>query len=78
MVPDLTIAEHALSGREKDKTGLMYLACANADGSERFPIMVIGKAERPSCFKKNYGHQLGFDYWNNGMAWMITVLFRMD
>ena len=73
MAPDKTIAERPLSGRKKDKTRITYLACANADGSERFPLMVIGKAERP--FKKLYGHQLGFDYYSHGKAWMTAMLF---
>ena len=75
MAPDKPIAERPLSGRKKDKTRITYLACANADGSERFPLMVVGKAERPRPFKKRYEHQLGFDYYSNGKAWMTAMFF---
>lgn len=77
MAPDRTIAHEVLEGRKKDKTRLTYLACGNADGSETFPLMIIGKALKPRPFKGMTGQQHGFDYWNNKKAWMTSVLFFM-
>lgn len=74
MAPDFNIAEGALRGHEEDQTRITYLACANADGSEGFPLMVIDKADRPRPFKKKYWHQLKFDYWNTEKAHMTGML----
>lgn len=74
LAPDRPIA---LEGRKKDRTRLTYLACANADGSERFPLMIIGKTLKPRPFKGMTGQQYGFDYWYNKKAWMTSVLFFM-
>ncbi len=64
-----------MSGRKKDKVRLSYLVCANADGTEKFPFMIIEKSKRPRCFKKKSGQELGFDYWNNKRAWMRSDIF---
>lgn len=75
MAPDRTIASERLPGRKCEKVRLTYLACCNADGSERLPLMCIGKAKKPRCFKKQEGQQLGFDYHANKKAWMTSALF---
>lgn len=64
-----------MAGRKKDKTRLTYLACANADGSEKIPLLCIDRAHKPRPFKKKTGQELGFDYHNNQKAWMTSVLF---
>lgn len=75
LAPCKTIAHEQMSGRKKDKVRLTYLLCANADGTEQFPLMVIGKAKKPRCFRQKTGQELGFDYWNNTKAWMRTDIF---
>lgn len=75
MPPDRTISAHPLPGRKKDKKRLTVLVCANASGSEKFPLMIIGNAQRPRCFRKLSGAQHGFDYWSNKKAWMTSALF---
>lgn len=75
MAPDRTIAMERLPGLKKEKVRLTYLACCNATGSEKIPLMCIGKANKPRCFKKKSGAELGFDYYSNGRARMTTPLF---
>ena len=36
--------------RKKEK--LAYLSCVNADGSEKYPMFVIGRSKNPRCFEK--------------------------
>jgi len=38
-------------GGKLSKERLTILACANADGSEKLPLLVIGKSKKPRCFK---------------------------
>jgi hypothetical protein len=53
----------------------MGIGC-NADGSEKLPIVFIGKSAKPRCFKKKTPEQLGFYYRNNKTAWMTMVIFE--
>lgn len=53
-----------------------WYSTANADGSEKLPPFVIGKAERPRAFDKKTGDQLGFYYRSNAKAWMTVALYR--
>ena len=48
----------------------------NADGSEKLPAFIIGKAAKPRAFKKKTGAQLGFYYRFNAKAWMTTALYQ--
>eukprot|EP00171_Calliarthron_tuberculosum_P003734 IDg3734t1 len=75
LAPTPTIAGGPMPGRKKQKSRLTYLACCNANSSEKFPLMVIGKAKKPRAFRGKTGQELGFDYYNNKKAWMTSVLF---
>lgn len=44
------------------KDRITLLVCANADGSEKVELMIIGTAKKPHPFKKKCGEELGFDY----------------
>jgi DDE superfamily endonuclease len=58
------------------KVQLTYVFTSNADGSEKLPPIVIGKAHKPRAFQKKTGTWLGFYYWNNVKAWMTLVLYQ--
>lgn len=73
--PGWTLSKTPVSGHKQDKTRITCLACCNWDGSEKFPLMVIGRANRPRPFGKKSGQELGFDYHHNKKAWMNQVLF---
>lgn len=59
-----------------DKNRITLALSANANGSERLPILFIGHAARPHCFKGNTGAELGFDYKSNKKARMTCQFFR--
>lgn len=73
--PGWSLSAKAAPGFKKDKTRMSFLACCNSDGSEKFPLMIIGNALRPRPFHGKYGHDLGFDYYANKKAWMTQLLF---
>lgn len=75
MAPTTTVAAAKLAGRKKEKERISVLACANAEGSEKFELMIIGKSRKPRAFKKRTGSELGFDYHANKKAWMTQTLF---
>ena len=76
MTPDRGLSDRKQSGVKSKKTRLTYAFTANADGSEKLPPFIIGKAARPRAFNKKTGAQLGFYYWNNAKAWMTTQLYQ--
>ena len=53
MAPTVTIARDQVEGLKKDKTRLTVALTANADGTDKRDLFIIGKSERPRCFKKN-------------------------
>ena len=58
------------------KRRLTFLACSNADGTEKFLLFIIGKSLKPRCFKGNSASDLGFDYTRNSKAWMNWNIFQ--
>ena len=38
-------------GGKKNKERLTAMICSNMDGSDKLPLLVIGKAANPRCFK---------------------------
>jgi DDE superfamily endonuclease len=58
------------------KVRLTYAFTSNADGSEKLPPIIIGKAKKPQAFQKKSGKQLGFYYRNNAKAWMTSALYQ--
>lgn len=52
-------------GVKRDNTRITLLVCANADGTETLPVLFIGRAARPRCFRGKTGADLGYDYKNN-------------
>ena len=62
MPPDRGLMDKQSSGVKGSKKRLTYAFTANADGSEKLPAFIIGKAARPRAFRKKTGAQLGFYY----------------
>ncbi|KAE9050558.1 hypothetical protein PR001_g2289 [Phytophthora rubi] len=63
-------------GVKASKTRITVAFCANADGTELLPLLYIGRARKPMCFKKKTGAELGFNYKNNAKAWMTSLIFQ--
>lgn len=76
MPPDQGLANKKSSGVKGRKVRLTYVLTSNADGSEKLPPLIIGKAKKPRAFRNQMGAQLGFYYRNNAKAWMTTTLYQ--
>jgi transposase len=76
MAPDKTIATKNLKGSKKDKARITIALTANADGTEKLPLLFIGNFGKPRAFKKKSPQQLGFLYKFNKKAWMTAVVFQ--
>ncbi|KAF8229971.1 DDE-domain-containing protein [Tricholoma matsutake] len=76
MPPDRGLMDKPSSGLKGNKKRLTYAFTANADGSEKLPAFVIGKAAHPCAFNKKTGKQLRFYYRNNAKAWMTSMLYQ--
>jgi uncharacterized protein GlcG (DUF336 family) len=76
MPPDRGLAKEHGSGLKGNKTRITIAVTANADGSEKLPLLIIGKYAKPRAFQKKTGAQLGFEYYSNQRAWMTSVIFE--
>ncbi|KIK22672.1 hypothetical protein PISMIDRAFT_79125, partial [Pisolithus microcarpus 441] len=74
--PDRGLATQQMSGKKKDKFRITIGLACNADGSEKLPLLFIGKSAKPRCFRGRTPKALGFDYYNNKKAWMTMVIFE--
>lgn len=63
----------ACRGGQKSKQRVTVLFCCNADGSEKMQLTVIGKSQKPRCFKA--AGRLPCIYKANKKAWMTSSLF---
>ena len=59
--------------KQKDRVTLM--ACANATGTHKFPLMFIGKAANPGCFKHINKNTLPVTYYNQKNTWVDMDFF---
>lgn len=74
LLPNKTMAfkgERCTAGK-KSKERLTVVVGANMDGSEKLPLLVIGKSAKPRCFKNA---EIPVDYKANSKAWMTSKLF---
>jgi hypothetical protein len=70
------LRSEVMSGKKLDKTRLTILVGSNQDGSEKLPLLFIGKAKQLHCFCKKTPCQLGFQYFNNNKSWMTGLIFK--
>ena len=61
------------TGGKQSKERLSVLVCANMSGTEKSKLLVIGKSEKPRCFKNV--KTLPVVYRNNTKAWMTSSIF---
>lgn len=57
------------------KDRITVLLCSNLSGSDKLPPFIIGKSQRPRCFKGINMDKLPAIWRNNKKAWMDTKLF---
>lgn len=75
MLPQKTLALKGdrCQGGKQSKVRATVLLCANMDGSEKVPALVIGKSASPRCFKGK--RKLQVSYVSNRKAWMTREIF---
>ncbi|XP_063230823.1 tigger transposable element-derived protein 4-like [Bacillus rossius redtenbacheri] len=73
--PDKTLAfkSEKCHGGKLSKERVTLLVGANMDGSEKLPLLKIGKSANPRCFKNVKSKPV--DYVNSSNAWMTGDLF---
>ena len=76
MAPDKGLSDRRQAGVKGRKNRLTFVFTANADGTEKLPAFIIGKAAWPRVFQKKSGAQLGFYYQSNANAWMTAQLYQ--
>lgn len=76
LLPDKTLCfkNDTCHGGKQSKERITAMVCANMDGSEKLPLMVIGKFERPRCFKNIKTLPLNYKF--NKKAWMTGRIFE--
>lgn len=74
--PDHSLCTKALQGKKKNKFCITVCFVVNADGSEKFAPIWIGKSEKPVCFGHKSPRTFGYDYYNNKKAWMKRDIFE--
>nr|CCA26413.1 CENPB protein Homeodomainlike putative [Albugo laibachii Nc14] len=76
LAPDKIIARRQVKRSKKSKTRVTVSLTCNADGAYKREPFIIGHANKPRCFQKKSGDQLGLNYRSNIKAWMTGVLFQ--
>lgn len=76
--PDCTIASQQIKGAKKYKIRLTVAMMCNADGSEKPMVFFLGHADKPRCFWKKSGEELGFFYRSNKKTWIPGLLFQVS
>ena len=74
--PDRTLATRRLAGRKVNKERLSIALCASADDLHKLKPLVIGKYQKPRCFKNINIGRIAMQYRNNSKAWMTINLFQ--
>ena len=79
LMPSKTLAsagEAQAPGFKKVKDRVSILACANASGSQKLPLLLIGKSQNPRCFKHVNMEKLPVTYRSQHNTWMTATIFK--
>lgn len=68
--------ESSAPGHKMNKQRLTVLACSNVTGTNKLPLMVIGKAAKPRALKNLNMNSLPVFYRNQSNSWMSGPLFK--
>jgi hypothetical protein len=76
MLPDktYTFKEASFKGIKVNKERITVLVCTNLDGTEKLPLLVIGKSKQPQCFTNT--KLLPCTYHHKKTAWMTCKIFQ--
>lgn len=67
--------ESNLPGRKMSKDRFSALFCANADGTHKLKVVVVGKSARPRVLK-DITNSLPVHYYNSKKAWFNLIIFE--
>lgn len=68
--------ESCAPGFKMNKERVTVMACSNAAGNNKLPLMVIGKSAKPRAFKHVNINSLPVYYRSQKKAWMNGMLFK--
>ncbi|CAF3489640.1 unnamed protein product [Rotaria socialis] len=71
----LALSKEECKGGNKSKERLAILLCLNLTGTEKLKPVLIGKSQRPRCFKNITMSKLPVTWLSNRTAWMTCNLF---
>ena len=78
MLPEKTLAsrsEKEAPGNKNPKENVTLMACSNVTGNHKLPLMFIGKAQKPRCFKNVNMSALPMKYYAQKSAWVNSEIF---
>ncbi|KAI7951847.1 hypothetical protein MJO28_007531 [Puccinia striiformis f. sp. tritici] len=73
---DVGLAFKATHGVKSNKTRLTLALTCNADGSEKKPLLFIGKSKKPRSFKGRMAKYYKYEYAHKSTAWMTAEIFQ--
>lgn len=78
MTPDGTLATEQTPGGKREKARVTVNFCCNVTGTEKLPLWLIGKAQKPRCFGRAgiKAENLNVVWRANQKAWMTGRLFK--
>lgn len=77
-LPTKTLAAYSekfAPGFKMQKQRVTVMVCANASGNSRVPLLLIGTAKKPRCFKGTNMNALPVHYYAQKSAWMTQAIF---
>lgn len=77
-LPTKTLASYSekyAPGFKMQKQRITAMCCANASGNHRMPLLLIGTAKKPRCFKGINMTALPVHYYAQKSAWMTQTIF---
>ena len=67
--------ENQPKNHKKAKDRVTLMACANASGTFRLPLMLVNKSVKPRCFKHMDMSSLPVDYFAQNKSWVDRKIF---
>nr|XP_012154409.1 PREDICTED: jerky protein homolog-like [Megachile rotundata]XP_012154410.1 PREDICTED: jerky protein homolog-like [Megachile rotundata] len=68
--------EHSMPGYKKIKDRLTVMACANATGLKKIPLLIVGRFEKPRSIKNLAPHLLPVKYASHPNAMLSAKIFE--
>lgn len=77
LAPSTGLSSQRRGGIKKDKARISLALCCNANGTERMPPFVIGKARIPHALRGVNMSTLGVRWHSNSNAWMTGPIMKV-